>query len=50
MRINGLSSTEFKLEHVNSDQKETLSSLFCKKAKSFSKSLHTLGHTDLVTP
>lgn len=49
-RIADLSPDDFDLKHLNTCQKEKLLSLLMKYAVVFSKSLKTLGHTDLVVP
>ena len=49
-RIEELSPYYFQLEHLSPDQRSVLINLLCSRAQVFSKSLATLGHTDLVTP
>lgn len=49
-RKSQLSSTDFKLDHLNSKQKDKILHLLMSNSAAFSKSLETLGHTDRVQP
>ena len=49
-RIDELSPSDFDLTHLNEQQQQIMKEMLCKKAQVFSKSLKTLGHTDLVEP
>ena len=49
-RISDLKNEDFNLEHLSPEQKDKFLRLFSLKAQAFSKSLKTLGHTDLVSP
>ncbi|GBN61380.1 Transposon Tf2-6 polyprotein [Araneus ventricosus] len=49
-RKDELSETDFKLEHLNSDQKQLLLETLLDRSAAFSKSLKTIGCTDRVIP
>ncbi|GBN31791.1 Transposon Tf2-9 polyprotein [Araneus ventricosus] len=49
-RKDELSETDFKLEHLNSDQKQLLLETILDRSAAFSKSLKTIGCTDRVIP
>lgn len=49
-RINDLSPDDFDLNHLTSEQREVMINLLRGKAQAFSKSLDTIGQTDLVSP
>lgn len=44
-RIKDLSPDDFELSHLSREQRSALISLLCRKARVFSKSLETIGHT-----
>ncbi|GBN42872.1 hypothetical protein AVEN_100261-1 [Araneus ventricosus] len=49
-RKDKLSETDFKLEHLTSDQKQLLLETLLDRSEAFSKSLKTIGYTDRVIP
>ncbi|GBO11629.1 hypothetical protein AVEN_43814-1, partial [Araneus ventricosus] len=49
-RKDELSETDFKLEHLTSDQKQLLLETLLDRSAAFSKSLKTIGCTDRVIP